>query len=288
MFYKTLLFRSVFNSGKNHLLSPMQKITMKGQIGTSCPCPSLKAVSNKVGTILCHRNSQIRNKKLDAKLEKKVLEVKNTLSTRRNKFQTINSIIMRFPQFKEGLKDIKAIFQQYDEDSNGTIDKEELKKCLEEMQLHLSEKDMEDLFHSCDIDENQEIQFREYIVLLCLIYLLKEASSTNETEKIGSPSIEATFDAIIEAFLFLDKDGDGKLKKKDVIKALNEASPTEKTPRHVTMKRFKEMDWGRKGKVSFREFLFTFVDWVGVETNHGEGDGFSYGDCDVYGDDLPS
>lgn len=67
-----------------------------------------------------------------------------------------------------------------DEDSNGAIDKEELNKCLEEVQLHLSEKDVEDLFHSCDIDENQEIQFTEFIVLLCLIYLLKEAASTDE------------------------------------------------------------------------------------------------------------
>lgn len=67
-----------------------------------------------------------------------------------------------------------------DEDSNGAIDKEELNKCLEEVQLHLSEKDVEDLFRSCDIDENQEIQFTEFIVLLCLIYLLKEAASTDE------------------------------------------------------------------------------------------------------------
>ncbi|KAF8015618.1 hypothetical protein BT93_H1208 [Corymbia citriodora subsp. variegata] len=260
---------------------------MKDQRGISCSCPSFKSLSNKVGNILCHRTPQMRYKRLDTKLEKKVLEVKNTSSSRHKKFQTINSIIMRFPQFKEGLENIKAVFQQYDEDSNGTIDKEELKKCLDELQLHLSETDMEDLFHSCDIDENQAIQFTEFIVLLCLIYLLKEASSTNETEKIGSPSIEATFDTIIEAFLFLDKDNDGKLKKKDVIKALNDASPKERSPHHVTMKRFKEMDWGRKGKVSFREFLFTFIDWVGVETDNN-GDGFSYNNGDGYSDDLPS
>lgn len=59
-----------------------------------------------------------------------------------------------------------------------------------------------------------------------------------QTEKIGSPSVEATFDTIIEAFLFLDKDGDGKLKKEDVFKALNEASPRERSPRHVYRKRF--------------------------------------------------
>lgn len=66
-----------------------------------------------------------------------------------------------------------------DEDSNGTIDREELKKCLQKLQLHLTEEEVEDLFYSCDIDGSEGIQFNEFIVLLCLIYLLKEPSSSN-------------------------------------------------------------------------------------------------------------
>lgn len=66
-----------------------------------------------------------------------------------------------------------------DEDSNGTIDREELKKCLQKLQLHLTEEEVEDLFHSCDIDGSEGIQFNEFIVLLCLIYLLKEPSSSH-------------------------------------------------------------------------------------------------------------
>ena len=59
-----------------------------------------------------------------------------------------------------------------------------------------------------------------------------------QTLKMYSPQLEATFDAIVEAFLFLDKNGDGKLNKKDMIKALNEASPWERSPAHVTRTRF--------------------------------------------------
>lgn len=55
---------------------------------------------------------------------------------------------------------------------------------------------------------------------------------------MGSPELKATFDAIVEVFLFLDKNGDGKLKKKDMIKALNESSPWEKSPAHITRSRF--------------------------------------------------
>lgn len=28
-----------------------------------------------------------------------------------------------------------------------------------------------------------------------------------------------------------------------------------------------EMDWDRNGKVSFREFLFAFINWVGIDTD---------------------
>lgn len=56
--------------------------------------------------------------------------------------------------------------------------------------------------------------------------------------KFGSPVLKATFDTIIEAFLFLDKNGDGKLNKKDISKAMNDHFPLEKAPIHVTTTRF--------------------------------------------------
>ncbi|KAJ4722987.1 Calcium-binding EF-hand [Melia azedarach] len=233
---------------------------------------SLKALSNKVRDTVCSCGSQNKYKRMDAKLEKKMVEVKK--SARGNvSFKSIDSIILRFPQFRKGLKNIKSVFQHYDEDSNGTIDREELKKCLEEFQLHLKEEEIEDLFHSCDIDGSEGIQFNEFIVLLCLIYLLMVPSSSSETiSKMGSPELKATFDAIVEVFLFLDKNGDGKLKKKDMIKALNESSPWEKSPAHITRSRFNEMDWDRNGTVTFREFLFALISWVGIEADEETND----------------
>lgn len=59
-----------------------------------------------------------------------------------------------------------------------------------------------------------------------------------QTLKMHSLQLEATFDTIVEAFLFLDKNGDGKLNKKDMKKALNEASPWERSPARVTRTRF--------------------------------------------------
>ncbi|PHT61314.1 putative calcium-binding protein CML22 [Capsicum annuum] len=196
-----------------------------------------------------------------------MMELKRS-SSGQSKFRSINSIILKFPRFKEGLKEIKGVSEQFDEDSNGTIDRDELKKCVKKLQFHVKEEEIDDLFDSCDVDEKEGIQFNEFIVLLCLLYLVMDSSSSSDnTSKIGSPELEATFNTIVEAFLFLDKGGDGKLHKKDVIKVLNDECPSEKSPSHVTRTRFKEMDWDRSGNVSFRQFLFAFLDWVGIDTD---------------------
>ncbi|MCD7451400.1 hypothetical protein HAX54_011708 [Datura stramonium] len=240
---------------------------MKDSVGSAQPCPVLKSLSNKVGSLLCFWNAPKKYRRLDTKLEIKMMELKRSSSGKSN-FRSINGIILKFPRFREGLKEIKGVFEQFDEDSNGTIDLEELKKCIKKLQFHVKEEEIDDLFHSCDVDEKEGIQFNEFIVLLCLLYLLTDSSSSDNTSKIGSPELEATFNTIVEAFLFLDKSGDGKLHKKDVIKALNEECPCEKSPSHVTRTRFKEMDWDRSGKVSFRQFLFAFLDWVGIDTDN--------------------
>lgn len=64
----------------------------------------------------------------------------------------------------------------------------ELKKSLQQLQLQLSEEEIDDLFHSCDIDGSEGIQFNEFIVLLCLIYLLKDQPLSSKivlTVKLG-------------------------------------------------------------------------------------------------------
>ncbi|KAI9114974.1 hypothetical protein K1719_013987 [Acacia pycnantha] len=206
-------------------------------------------------------------KKLDRKLERKIVEINRSSAGQRN-FKSIDSVVMRFPQIREGLKSLKGIFEEYDEDSNGSIDYNELKKCFEQLQVHLPEEEIKDLFHYCDIDGSKGIQFNEFIGLLCLIYLLEEHSSSDNVELT---QLGKSFNTIVEVFLFLDKNGDGKLNRKDVDKTLNETYPWERSPANITKIRFKEMDWDRNGQVTFREFLFGFLKWVGIdedELNH--------------------
>lgn len=46
------------------------------------------------------------------------------------------------------------------------------------------------------------------------------------------------FDTIVEIFLFFDKNGDGKLNKKDMMRTMNETNPKERSPAHITKNRF--------------------------------------------------
>ncbi|EOA32477.1 hypothetical protein CARUB_v10015753mg [Capsella rubella] len=145
----------------------------------------------------CCVNSE-KNKKyaeLDAKLARKMVESRRIYPGHRS-LKSMDSIIMKFPKLREGLRNIRSVFESYafikiplvflfnilvlrifsDNDKNGTIDIEELKKCLEELKLSLSDEEVKGLYGCAE-----------------------------------------------------------------------------------------EMDWGRKGKVGFREFLFAFMSWVGLD-----------------------
>uniref|UniRef100_A0A803LZC0 protein-serine/threonine phosphatase n=1 Tax=Chenopodium quinoa TaxID=63459 RepID=A0A803LZC0_CHEQI len=152
------------------------------------------------------------------------------------KARSINSIIIKFPQLKEQVKNLRGVFEHYGkypatnptlhyyEDCNGSIDREELKKCLTELQVNLTEQEFDDLFHSCDV------------------------------LRMGSPHLESIFDKIV-----------GKLNNKDIVAAFTDA-PTERSPSHVTRTRFMEMDKDKDGNVSFREFLFGLTSWLGIDS----------------------
>ncbi|XP_010468449.1 PREDICTED: probable calcium-binding protein CML22 [Camelina sativa] len=118
-------------------------------------------------------------------------------------------------------------------DKNGTIDIEELKKCLEELQLSLSDEEVKGLYGIwCDVDGSKGIQFNEFMFKL------------------------------IEVFLFLDKEGKGKVNKADVIKTLNnEDYPLERSLSHVTNMRF-EFDLLIGDSICFHELQ---KKWIGEE-----------------------
>lgn len=61
-----------------------------------------------------------------------------------------------------------------DEDGSGAIDPQELKHCFCELEINFTDEEINDLFEACDINEDKGMNFNEFIVLLCLVYLLKD------------------------------------------------------------------------------------------------------------------
>lgn len=59
-----------------------------------------------------------------------------------------------------------------------------------------------------------------------------------QVSEFESAKLNYVFDELIDAFIFFDKDGDGKMKRKDVTHRMNEASHQERTPSHITAQLF--------------------------------------------------
>ncbi|KAJ8620282.1 hypothetical protein MRB53_028811 [Persea americana] len=110
------------------------------------------------------------------------------------------------------------------------------------------------------------MKFNEFIVLLCLVYLLKEDPTALQAKsRMGLPGLEATFETLVDAFVFLDKNKDGCVSKNEMIQAINETTTGERSSGRIAVKRFEEMDWDRNGMVSVKEFLFAFTRWIGID-----------------------
>lgn len=211
------------------------------------------------------RSDSMKQSSPVSKLEAKMVEAIQKRALQGTTMRSFNSVILKFPKIDESLRKCKTIFEEFDEDSNGTIDREELTYCFQKLQIKFSEEEFDDLFTGCDINEDVGMKFNEFIVLLCLVYLLKEPSAETVESHMGFPELEATFDTLINAFVFLDKNRDGYVSKSEMVDAINETTSGERSSGRIAMRRFEEMDWDNNGTVTFKEFLFAFTRWVGID-----------------------
>ena len=124
---------------------------------------------------------------------------------------------------------------------------------------HLSPDGTFHLSSSCIPDK----LYNSFVILnfLCQCHVLKSFRGLDmfQTSKMASPQLEATFDTIVEAFLFLDNNGDGKLNKKDMVKALNAASPCERSSAHITRTRFGTHPFAMILQLLFLTYFLRFV-----------------------------
>ncbi|CAL5023396.1 unnamed protein product [Urochloa decumbens] len=214
------------------------------------------------------------------KLERKMVEAMQQRALKGTSVKSFNSVIMKFPKIDESLRNCRSIFQQFgplpaaafDEDSNGEIDQQELKHCFQKLGIESTDDEIKDLFQACDIYEHMGMKFNEFIVFLCLVYLLNDPAVSEARKKMGLGSLEPTFETLVESFVFLDKNKDGYVSKNEMIQSINETTAGERSSGRIGVKRFEEMDWDKNGTVTFKEFLFAFTRWVGIDNEDDDDD----------------
>ncbi|KAM0040363.1 putative EF-hand domain-containing protein [Helianthus debilis subsp. tardiflorus] len=200
------------------------------------------------------------------KLEVKILEKMRKRESKGTSMKSFNTILLKFPKIDVGLRKCKAIFEQFDEDKSGSIDPKELNHCFRKLEIDCTDEEINDLFEECDINKDMGIAYKEFIVLLCLVYLLKKDSvSTHSSSQMEIPDLEDTFETLVDSFVFLDKNKDGYVSRSEMVHAINESTSGEGSSGRIAMKRFEEMDWDKNGMVNFKEFLFAFTKWVGID-----------------------
>jgi calcium-binding protein CML len=57
---------------------------------------------------------------------------------------------------------------------------------------------------------------------------------------MGLGDLESSFETLVDAFVFLDKNKDGYVSKDEMIQAINESIPGERSSGRIAMKRFGE------------------------------------------------
>jgi calcium-binding protein CML len=92
------------------------------------------------------------------------------------------------------------------------------------------------------------------------------------------PKIADAFSLVMDAYLTFDAGGKGYITKEDMhsfIVRLGARSPSKSTSKSgrsdgaatafLTEERMNEMDWDKTGRISYSEFVYSFLGWVGFE-----------------------
>ncbi|KAK3249195.1 calcium-dependent protein kinase [Cymbomonas tetramitiformis] len=177
-------------------------------------------------------------------------------------YKTLNALIMKFSQVEAGFQACREVFKDFDRDNSGAIDRKELAEAVGKLDLKVPGEMIDAVFDESDLDKNENISFKEFVVTLSILYLIKPGEMKGKAEN----KFEAAVESVINAFHFFDKNGDGMLEKEEVMSAFKGQDSAE----NIFSTRFEEMDWDHNGQISFVEFMFAFESWVGLEDEEDE------------------
>lgn len=172
-------------------------------------------------------------------------------------------LALKFPLVRRSFKNVRETFIDVAGGEN-----EISAKLLGDVMKALGAKDVshaecQRLFKLADLDKSDAISWREFIIAVGVGYYLAEDSQGE------GPNYEENrrgFKVIQDAFRRIDKDDSGEIDAQELKKALFDVSDSSSGESSTILEaRFAELDVNDDSSVSFEEFLFGFISWVGLD-----------------------
>jgi len=147
------------------------------------------------------------------------------------------------PLTKEEIATAKEIFDALDQDHDGSIDHNDMKKALSNAGYKLEDDEIKALIKMADADNSGKVSWQEFLKVV-------------EKRPIRR-RIEASLRKLFQA---MDVDGSGYLTKDDLKKLLKDAGYANEISDAELGKLIAKVDTSGDGKVSFEEFVAAFLE----------------------------
>lgn len=176
----------------------------------------------------------------------------------------LSGMALKFPHIRKAFKNVKTVFDKMTDGKQGVVTADKLGAMLAELGAgDLPKEEIEKLFDRSDLDESKEISWKEFLIAVAEGYYLKDNA---EAKVANDPNYEENrkgFKIVQDAFNSIDIDKGGSVDREELKKAMF-ASASGKQSQEIMDARFAELDFNSDGDVSFPEFLYGYINWVGM------------------------
>ena len=234
----------------------------------SSPRPSTKAVHMKTR----------RNSSISGRIGKMILTRKEVMDADPHPI-TFEKIILKLERLHSVLKYVKQLFYSH-ADSSGHLYMKDLPKIMQTISSTMTVDEIYDLFDYIDVTHSKSIGLKEFLVSLCVGYVLDiipafhdalsvnqlqlEFDSSSFSEKLfhRNKDIKEVLELLVSTFILFDPQGGGCINRKVVDKIIKEKQKKENLDLMFSAERWDEMGWDNNGNIDFAEFVFHFSSWV--------------------------
>ncbi|KAG6543061.1 hypothetical protein Mapa_015557 [Marchantia paleacea] len=141
--------------------------------------------------------------------------------------------------------EMRRVFEKLDENNDGVICSDELKRFMEKLGFEMSEEDLLTMVKTVDDNGDGTVDFDEF-------YSLYKQITGVATEKDQAPEDED--DSLLDAFQIFDKDQDGYITAQELQKVLVNLGMPEGNSLKKCQKMIESVDADGNGQVDFKEF----------------------------------